>query len=207
MHETLTWEGFRQVVALEQISLTRAALICALEVGMWEGVWFAEAELAPFQGKAAWLRTHAMDPQLATGRLKAAYSAYLAALVGEVDTGRTPAIAVRRDLTGAIDPKLTMVPIEAVGTFAEVFGVELGDLWQDYVEDEDNITDACMTAADKARLLLEGGRHLSGAFSHEEYDSLPEWAKLEMRSMAQRVANAPAAPGHASSRSQTPSQR
>ena len=180
MSKELTWDEFRAASDLERISLSHAALLLALERGHWNGIYFSDDELQSFHSEPdGWQSTHMMRVAKATGTVKTAHTAILTLLTKEVDAGRLDTICTVRQISGTVDPDRTFVSMEGYQWFAEVFELETGDLWEDYRDREDKITQAAMSASETARLKAEKGDLLRG-YSGKDFSALPEWAQDEM---------------------------
>ncbi|MBB6243098.1 hypothetical protein [Rhodanobacter sp. MP1X3] len=151
-----------RILPVRVISVRLAATIFAFELGEWKGVEIAESELEPFlqpQTDSDQVRAgtspHSWGQLTLKGAISRARDAIESLLVHSIDAGRMAVLEERRDLAGALVTGETLLDVDKVFDWAEVHGLEPGDFFTNYVEDETEIAMAALSRINDERARLE----------------------------------------------------
>jgi hypothetical protein len=144
------------------ITVRLAATIFAFELGEWNGAEIPESEFEPFMQPPSAEHSlrgatspHSWRLLELTGTVRRARDAIEALLLQSIEAGRLPVLNERRDLTGVLDACETLLDVEKVRDWAEVHGLEPGDFFTSYVDEENEIALAGLSRINDERSRLE----------------------------------------------------
>ena len=143
------------------IRLRVAALCACIGHGYFNGKEFSEDELAPFINEKpidvggtnynAWLRPHAFAYIPATGKLEMAEEQILKALIISIKNKEIIPVQLKmRSIEGDIDVYETWINAHDMDNWCEIRDIDLGDLYDNYIDDEGEIN---IAMADKSNAI------------------------------------------------------
>ncbi|WP_149365833.1 hypothetical protein [Rhodanobacter sp. T12-5] len=150
-----------RVLPVHVISVRLAATIFAFELGEWNGVQIPESEFEPFlepstdkELEPPATNPHSWERLKLTGAMCRARDAIESLLFRSIDAGQLPILNERRDLTGALVSSETLLDVDKARDWAEIYGLEIGDFFANYVDDEAEIALSALSRIndDRARL-------------------------------------------------------
>ena len=149
------------------IRLSVAALIACLDSGIVDGVTFTDRETAPYFestksiraanqfGPATewdvWRSPHSFLHIKPQGALKSATEKITSAFAVSIRQGQLPTVVFRTDLKGSIDFDETWITTKVFMKWVMEHGLELDDLFNQYVSDENEIFSDGLESADSTR--------------------------------------------------------
>jgi hypothetical protein len=153
------------------IRLTVAAIIACLDAGVVDGVTFSEADIAPyiqtekFKQEASayqdasewdvWRRSHTFFNIKPNGTIATAVGKVTKALTDSILRNQLPTIALKANLDGSIDCDETWIRTKPFRKWAFERGLEMGDLFSKYIENENEIFFAALEGGNSFRQRME----------------------------------------------------
>lgn len=149
-----------RMLPLFVISVRTAATIFAYELGSWNDRDFTDAELEPFMerpidGLTETSGTHGWAKLDLLGAPQQARDAIEAQLCQSIDAGHLRTLHERRELIGKLNPTDTLLDTADVGNWAEARGLDCGDWFGEYCDNEEKIATHALESADEYRARLE----------------------------------------------------
>lgn len=154
-----------RALPIQTVSVRLAATIFTYELGRWNEIEFTYAEIEPFMssesgpgGRGVTLRTHAWEFVSLAGNPRRARDAIESLICKDIDSGRLPALQVRRDLNGTLVATDTLIDIGKMLEWGDTYEMLPGDWWQEYQEAEGEIANRALSAIQEGREQLQNAR-------------------------------------------------
>jgi hypothetical protein len=147
------------------IRLSVASVVIALSIGKWAGEDIEEDEFEQFMSVqkvvsdgreyGVYRSPHEFLNFAPSGNLDRAARGIQALMIGSIEKGEVKPVSLRRALGGTIAAVETWLSTDSVGQWCDERDIPLHDLFYDYIDEEEKILGAGLTAHSNARFRAE----------------------------------------------------